>query len=71
MKENGKEVSEKAGALKFGPTVQNTKVRNILPGFSLRFIGEWRNNKANGKGKFWHVDGDIFEGKKKSKGKKN
>ncbi len=20
------------------------------------------NNKAHGKGKFWHVDGDIFEG---------
>ena len=25
-------------------------------------IGEWRNNKAHGKGKFWHIDGDIFEG---------
>ena len=25
-------------------------------------IGEWKENKAHGKGKFWHVDGDIFEG---------
>ena len=27
--------------------------------------GEWKNNKANGKGKFFHVDGDVYEGKKK------
>jgi hypothetical protein len=25
-------------------------------------LGEWMNNKAQGKGKFFHVDGDIFEG---------
>ena len=25
-------------------------------------LGEWRDNKANGKGKFTHVDGDIFDG---------
>ena len=25
-------------------------------------IGEWKDNKAEGKGKFWHVDGDVFEG---------
>jgi len=24
--------------------------------------GEWKNNKAHGKGKFYHIDGDIFEG---------
>jgi membrane protein insertase Oxa1/YidC/SpoIIIJ len=22
----------------------------------------WRENKANGRGKFWHADGDIYEG---------
>jgi hypothetical protein len=27
-----------------------------------RYEGEWKNNKAHGKGKFFHVDGDIFEG---------
>ena len=24
-----------------------------------RYEGEWIENKANGKGKFWHVDGDT------------
>ena len=23
---------------------------------------EWKNNKANGKGKFYHSDGDFYEG---------
>lgn len=23
---------------------------------------EWKNNKANGKGKFFHADGDVYEG---------
>jgi len=27
-----------------------------------RYEGEWRDNKANGKGKFWHADGDIYDG---------
>ncbi|EGR28665.1 hypothetical protein IMG5_170870 [Ichthyophthirius multifiliis] len=27
-----------------------------------RYEGQWKENKANGKGKFLHVDGDIFEG---------
>lgn len=22
----------------------------------------WKNNKANGQGTFWHIDGDIFSG---------
>lgn len=26
-------------------------------------LGEWKHNKAQGKGKFWHVDGDIYEGR--------
>lgn len=26
------------------------------------YLGEWRTNKADGKGKFYHIDGDIFEG---------
>jgi hypothetical protein len=24
-----------------------------------RYEGEWRDNRASGKGKFYHVDGDI------------
>lgn len=27
-----------------------------------KYEGEWHNNKANGKGKFWHADGDVYEG---------
>ena len=26
------------------------------------YEGEWQQNKANGKGKFWHADGDVYEG---------
>lgn len=27
-----------------------------------KYEGDWLNNKAHGKGKFYHVDGDVFEG---------
>ena len=27
-----------------------------------RYEGEWLQNKAHGKGKFFHVDGDVFDG---------
>lgn len=27
-----------------------------------KYEGKWRNNKAHGKGKFWHADGDVFDG---------
>ena len=27
-----------------------------------KYEGNWRFNKACGHGKFWHVDGDVFEG---------
>lgn len=27
-----------------------------------KYEGEWHNNKANGRGKFWHADGDVYEG---------
>ena len=27
-----------------------------------RYEGQWKQNKAHGKGKFFHVDGDVFEG---------
>lgn len=26
------------------------------------YQGQWRNNKTNGKGTFWHVGGDIYIG---------
>jgi hypothetical protein len=26
------------------------------------YIGEWRENRAHGRGKFIHVDGDIYDG---------
>lgn len=24
-----------------------------------KYEGEWRENRANGKGAFWHIDGDT------------
>jgi hypothetical protein len=27
-----------------------------------KYEGNWENNKANGKGKFFHADGDIYTG---------
>jgi len=27
-----------------------------------KYEGEWQQNKANGRGKFWHADGDVYEG---------
>lgn len=27
-----------------------------------KYEGEWFDNRANGKGKFWHADGDVYEG---------
>ena len=27
-----------------------------------KYEGEWRENRANGKGQFWHADGDVYEG---------
>ena len=26
------------------------------------YEGEWKNNKMNGKGTFWHTSGDIYIG---------
>ncbi len=27
-----------------------------------KYEGEWHDDKANGKGQFWHADGDVYEG---------
>jgi hypothetical protein len=27
-----------------------------------KYSGEWDKDKPNGKGKFWHKDGDYYEG---------
>ena len=41
--------------MRHGPGVQ------VWPD-NAKYEGEWRENKANGRGKFWHADGDIYEG---------
>ena len=41
--------------MRHGPGVQ------IWPD-GAKYEGEWRQNKANGTGKFWHADGDVYEG---------
>jgi hypothetical protein len=28
-----------------------------------RYEGIWRNGVASGRGKFYHIDGDVYEGK--------
>ena len=28
-----------------------------------KYEGYWRDNVANGKGKFYHIDGDVYNGK--------
>jgi len=62
-KENGTEETEMDLVLKFGLMEQDTKVKLENLKFEITINqGEWKNNKAHGKGKFWHVDGDIFEG---------
>jgi len=42
-------------SMRHGPGVQ------IWPD-NAKYEGEWRHNKANGTGKFWHADGDVYEG---------
>ena len=46
-----------------------TKDRKVKEGWGTqvwpdggKYEGEWHNNCANGKGQFWHADGDIYEG---------
>lgn len=33
---------------------------------SSRYEGNWRNDKANGKGKLIHADGDVYDGEWKN-----
>lgn len=40
-----------------GQMEQNMKVDH-----KLGILGYWKDNLAHGKGRFYHVDGDIFEG---------
>ena len=41
--------------MRHGPGVQ------IWPD-GAKYEGDWRRNKANGQRKFWHADGDVYEG---------
>ena len=27
-----------------------------------RYEGQWLDNKASGRGQFWHADGDVYRG---------
>ena len=33
---------------------------------SSKYIGDWKDDKANGKGKLYHASGDIYEGEWKN-----
>lgn len=56
MRDNGKVTIDMGSVFKNGQTEPNMKV-NIS-----KNLGFWLNNLAHGKGRFYHVDGDIFEG---------
>ncbi len=32
---------------------------------SAKYDGDWKNDKANGWGTFYHIDGDIYQGRRK------
>ncbi len=55
---NGLVTKEMGSVLKYGLMELNTRVIKN----KLILLGEWRMNKAHGKGKFIHVDGDLYEG---------
>ncbi len=29
---------------------------------SSNYVGQWKNNQANGQGTLYHADGDVYEG---------
>jgi hypothetical protein len=58
---NGLARKEMARVFKNGLMEPNTTV-SPFPLPNSHFTGEWKNNKAEGKGVFKHVDGDIFDG---------
>ena len=41
---------------------QNMKVNNMFIDFYLLMIGEWVNDKAQGKGKFYHNNSAFYDG---------
>lgn len=58
--ENGREISGMGMEYNYGKMEPDMKVwqKQVHD-----LIGEWRMHKANGKGKFVHVNGDVFDGK--------
>jgi hypothetical protein len=44
------------------PTEQNTSASGKTIADGSKYEGEWKANKANGKGILYHSDGDIYEG---------
>ena len=58
-KGNSHLINSKIGYLKEG--LRHGPGTQVWPD-GAKYEGEWQNNKANGRGKFWHADGDIYEG---------
>lgn len=54
----------KSGAVYEGEWKGNMRDGNGIQTWpdKAKYEGGWKENKAHGQGKFWHVDGDIFEG---------
>jgi len=55
--------------LKIGAIYDGKWKGNARDGFGIqqwkdgaKYVGEYVNNKVHVKGKFYHIDGDVFEG---------
>lgn len=58
MKENGYPMPGTVLEFRSGLMEPNMKVECCFE----MFLGYWKGNLAHGKGRFLHVDGDIYEG---------
>ncbi len=50
------------GQLKVGSDTRHGFGIQVWPD-GAKYEGHWRNNVASGRGKFYHIDGDVYDGK--------
>lgn len=50
------------GQLKVGTDIRHGFGIQVWPD-GAKYEGNWRNNVASGRGKFYHIDGDVYDGK--------
>ena len=71
LKEDGLEFREEVvypdgavykGQLKVGTDQRHGYGIQVWPD-GAKYEGYWRNNVASGRGRFFHIDGDVYDGK--------